>query len=214
MSPFGALIILVGLGALLDAIGLLAFWNSFSRWWPALIIVAGLFSWYLTPRSVAGPLVTILIGFGLLVRTLDLVGGQFYAVLWPSSIILIGAWLLVRAPHFHAGEFAGGAFRAFVIFRGSERRISAVGFQGGNVTAILGGVRLDLRGTTYANGATLNLFTAMGGIEVIVGTDVRVTVEGTAIGGGWEDRTQPHPQATQSLRIRGTSLLGEVEVKS
>lgn len=86
------------------------------------------------------------------------------------------------------------------------------------ITAVMGGVELDLRYATFASPEvviTINVF--MGGARIVVGPHINVVVEGTGFMGGYSgpsgliaaDLTEVSPTA----RIRGRAVWGGVSVE-
>ena len=84
-----------------------------------------------------------------------------------------------------------------------------------NVTAVLAGVELDFRQAELPPGETVvDVFCLLGGVEIKVPPDLNVEVEGTAVLGGFEDRSRGSADRTGPvLRITGFALLGGVDVK-
>lgn len=83
---------------------------------------------------------------------------------------------------------------------------------------VMGGADLDLREVRFASPETLITAVAvMGGIDVVVGPDVRVVVDGLGIMGAFEEgRAQVPAELTDHspvVRVRGLALMGAVEVK-
>jgi len=84
--------------------------------------------------------------------------------------------------------------------------------------AMMGGVDLDLREARFASHETeIAAIVVMGGIDVIVGPDVRVVVDGIGIMGAF-DEAKPQVPAELSddspvVRVRGLAIMGAVEVK-
>src|SRR5947209_12079902 len=64
-------------------------------------------------------------------------------------------------------------FSASAVLGGLERRINSQDFRGGDVTAIMGGCQIDLRGAsiTPPNQAVLTVFALFGGIEIRIPDD-------------------------------------------
>ncbi len=76
------------------------------------------------------------------------------------------------------------------IFEGKELVSEADPFYGGKVSAMFGGVLLDLRKTQPApTGIRLDLAVLMGGVSLVVPDGWRVKFEGDVFMGGWSDET-------------------------
>lgn len=85
------------------------------------------------------------------------------------------------------------------------------------VFAIAGGVQLDLRQARFSPGVTeIDVFTFMGGVEVIVPPDVRVESMGIAVLGGFDsnDTDGNAVPGAPVVRINGLALMGGVEAKA
>ena len=80
----------------------------------------------------------------------------------------------------------------------------------------MGGYELDLReASTDAEGAVLDVLVVMGGIELRVPRDWRVSLELTALMGAAVDKTsRPEGDTEKVLRVRGLVLMGAIEVVS
>lgn len=219
---FGVVIMVLGILWTLDNLGVVDS-GQVLRWWPIVLVLVGV--WRLAgvgsvPRRVSGFVFT-LVGLLLLADRLDYFDFDLWD-LWPLALIAIGFGLVTR--HWWArneaaaepGADPSDAIEAFAFWSGIDRKPSSQAFRGGDVTAVMGGVDLDLRSSTpVAGGAVLELFVWMGGVEVFVPKDWRVVNEGTAIMGAFEDtREAPPADATKTLRLRGFVLMGGVEVKN
>jgi hypothetical protein len=109
----------------------------------------------------------------------------------------------------------------FAFLGGGERIIRTPDFRGGEVTAIMGGFEIDLRGAgIVGDEAVLEVFTLWGGVEIRVPEDWIVQIQATPILGGISETvTGPAVPAAPSsgprkrLVIRGTAIMGGVEVK-
>jgi hypothetical protein len=126
----------------------------------------------------------------------------------------------------YSGPSAGGfrsnpahRLREVAILGGVKRRIDSQEFEGGEVTAFMGGVELDLSGAgTKLDELVIEANSLMGGIELRVPQGWSVTVQGTGILGGYEDATresvQPSNFRRPHLLVTGTALMGGVSVRN
>jgi predicted membrane protein len=193
----GLLVVTLGIMLLLDTT------NAFGPdtavldiYWPILVIAWGLLG-LMSFRSVLWHATVLVIGVlflltNLNVWTLDI--GQ----LWPVVLIAIGLALLrVRRL---AGRTDNG-WKVTSIFSGSEEVVSSQAFAVGEVTAIFGGVDLDLREAELAAGkATIDAMVICGGMELTVPKDWQVNIQATPILGSTENRP---PAAQRSPSQRG-----------
>ena len=212
-------VVLAGLGVLftLDNLDLVRA-RDVLRYWPAILLLVGI-SQILQARSSAGIVggsIWILFGGLLLGERLDLVSNVFR--FWPLFLVGVGGyviWQSFNRPEPPPGE---GADRvsAVAVLGGVDRRVISASFRGGDVTAFMGGGKLDLREATLAPGteAILDVTTMMGGFEIKVPETWNVIVDIMPFMGGYEDKTRhPTDPAAPRLRIRGFVMMGGVEIR-
>jgi predicted membrane protein len=148
-----------------------------------------------------------------------------FGYVWPLLLIAFGLSMLWRGMdrrRIAAGKPAGGTdstVTSFVMFSGSRRRIDSEDFQGGQLTAMFGGIELDLRRAHIKQDKAVLDATAMfGGIEITVPDEWTVSVTGMGIFGGFEDKTHPPKLAPgvapQNLEVTGTAMFGGVSVRN
>ena len=187
-----------------------------ATWWPLILIslgVAGIFQARATP---IGSIFLVVIGVVFLLITLDVAG---FDILWPVVIIGAGLWILFQnrvSRRFTAAEVDQDSVNVSALFSGSEQRITAQSFQGGNVSATFGGVELDLRAARLAESPVLNVNVLMGGVELHIPDEWLVNVNGSPIFGAIEC-SRPQPAATDgapTLTINASVAFGGLDIKS
>ncbi|MFN0158696.1 MAG: LiaI-LiaF-like domain-containing protein [Bacteroidota bacterium] len=219
----GVLIILVGVILTLDRMDVI-YAGDFLRLWPSLLIVYGISK--LTTEKGDGIAAYLFIGVGgiLLLGKLDIIDVRFRD-LWPLFLIFIGGVLVWRTVKRRNDISVLGGERisdsndtisGLALLGGVERTNSSQNFLGGELTAIMGGCEVDLRQASIKNGeAVIDVFAVWGGIDIKVPEDWAVSINGTPILGGIEDKTRPPKGgSTKNLVIRGTAIMGGVEVKN
>jgi len=99
---------------------------------------------------------------------------------------------------------------------GFDRKITSKEFQNGEITAFMGGGKLDLREAAPAGGqAVLNVFALMGGFEIIVPETWSLSLEVMPFMGGIEDKTRtPANPSAPRLVLRGFVMMGGVDIKN
>lgn len=190
------------------------------RFWPVALIAIGLVhvSQAKTAAGTVGGGVWILVGVVLLGGRLGLFHANIFS-LWPLILVLVGARIVWQTT---AGERAvdqgdaGATVSAIAVMGGFERRITSHEFRGGEITAFMGGGKLDLREALPKDGqAVVNVFAMMGGFEILVPESWRVSLEVTPFMGSAEDkaRTSTSPSAPH-LVVRGFVMMSGVEIKN
>ncbi len=111
-------------------------------------------------------------------------------------------------------EDTSATFREFACLGGVERRSTSQAFRGGEATAFLGGIELDLRECRMADTqARIEVFACMGGISMRIPRDWTVQSEVAAILGGFHDQSTPPVDGNARLLIiRGQAVMGGIEV--
>jgi len=140
-----------------------------------------------------------------------------FALFWPAVLVLLGYVLVRRALRGPAPrpQPDGTSVSSFAMLAGLERTNRSESFRGGDLTAVMGGVELDLRGAKLApEGATLDVFALWGGIELKVPEGWRIDLEVVPLLGAFEDKTRPvdGQAALPVLRIRGFVVMAGGEV--
>jgi len=211
-------VLAVGAILLLDNFGFMEAENLFA-YWPVLFILVGI-SHFVRPsgsrRYTAGS-IFIFVGAVLLLSNLGYISFGIWD-LWPVILVIAGLSLILK-PFRRRGVNIGddsGVFEATAILGGSNRRLSAANFQGGDATAIMGGCEIDLRDCGSEGGpAEIDTFAFWGGVEIKVPEDWEVQVKGLAILGGYGDETRTvEGDGHKILVITGMAIMGGVEIKN
>ena len=140
---------------------------------------------------------------------------HFWAVVGPLMLVLAGGSVVWRAFNRPSPEGTGESYiRSFAVFSGAELH-PTLPFEGADLTAVMGGVKLDLSGSPMAGEtAVIDVFTLMGGTEIFVPRDWDVTVRVISLMGGCSDKRRPSTvPATRHLIIQGMTVMGGVVIK-
>lgn len=217
----GGCVVLFGLLFLLDNLDILDF--NGALFLPAMLCIVGIAK-LLDSKSDSGRLVAIVLiaaGSALAAKQFGFIYLDF-RTFWPLILIVVGAAVIYKAIAGRRARSlampAKGSDDSVVdvtaILGGFERRITTQHFRGGEVTAIMGGCELDMRGSSIDGEAVLNVFAAMGGISVKVPPDWTVVLHGTPILGGFEEKTIAPPNDSKRLIVQGYAIMGGVEFRN
>ncbi len=217
----GGVVIAIGLGFLLDNLDIFNFGKAIS-FWPAMFILIGCLKLADSQdgNSVVWPIILIGLGLALILRNL----GYFYfdlRTIWPIALIFVGGAVVYKSLQRRKGvsldkphDGSDSIVDITAILGGFDRRITTQNFRGGDITAVMGGCELDLRGSSIEGEAVINVFAAMGGISLKVPPDWTVILHGTPIMGGFEEKTIAPPDASKRLIVKGYAVMGGVEVRN
>lgn len=228
-APFlGVLLLAVGILLLLGNLGYLEYdlGDLIRDWWPAILLLLGL--GHLLRGQWQSGIVLLLIGGAFLIATLDLLDRNTFRRWWPLGLVALGGWMVYR--FFRPGgprvEKTGGdavidpaeSFRVFQMLGGSDRVFTSTSLRGGEATALMGGVEIDLRQATLATGGARVAVTAiMGGVVLKVPQHWDVVIEGAPLLGGIADKRPANPptapERAPRLEVRATVLAGGLEIR-
>ncbi len=230
----GMFLVIAGSLMFVDNLDILPF-SATKMIWPAALVAYGAMTAMrttsLTVRIWSGA--AILGGILLGLRELGVlhIHGN---VLWPLALIAAGVVMLVHrlqwAPFIDKFSNSGTNFgssseshstehrlREFALFSSVKRRVESPAFEGGELSATFGGIEIDLRRAEISNEArrvVLETNAAFGGIEIRLPEHWKVSIEGSAAFGQFEDKTiPPRPEPgiqAPVLVIRGGVAFGAV----
>lgn len=234
----GILVVLVGLAFLGDNLGLIHA-GDVLRLWPFALVVLGFSKLFQTGRAGGRVFGAALILFGGLAAADEFWHVSFdVSRWWPLVIVGFGVMIFLKGlrsgsssdpvgtPSSYGGvPRVGGAFEAstttestaseIAVWSGLKRRVSSATFRSATLTAIMGGIEFDLRPASTATGeAVVEVFALWGGIEIIVPPDWAVTTNVVPVLGGVQDRSAGTQASRHRLIVKGTVVMGGVEIKT
>lgn len=208
-------VLVIGVVALLDQLGVIDFslGDLFSLWWPTIIVLVGVAALATVPRVWFFPVMIIAVGVFFQLSRLGVVAVDVWNILWPVAIIMFGIALLSRMG---TGGTDDDEVRASVFWWAGQRRTTSQQFSGGRLTAVMGGIEVDLREADIVERAELSIFTFWGGVTLKVPPTWRVTTSGLPLMGGWENKAGPPAAGTAApeLAVRMTTIMSGVEIKN
>jgi predicted membrane protein len=214
----GALLMIIGFLFLLDTMNILDTGAIISRGWPLIILSVGLIKLMRADgaeeRLSAG--LWIFIGSIFFLSRMGYLPFSVWGLIWPTALIAFGFYLVVRSRFgFNVPVDSASRFNSMAVMGGIERKVTSQQFEGGEVTAIMGGCGIDLREASILDTeATIEVFVLAGGVEIFVPEGWSVVGKVVPIMAGFEDRTKPSSEYPKRLIIRGLILMGGVEVKN
>jgi hypothetical protein len=210
-------LLLIGLGLLLtlQQAGILNV-DGISRFWPLLPIGIGMVKLRQPladgQRAVG---VALVAGGGLF----QLIGVLSWGRAWPLALVLAGGLLLwhaaLRPPAPEPPPPSSPYLSELAFLGGLKRSLRVPDLRGGYITAVLGGVDLDLRQSKVLGPAiTLDVVAFWGGIDLKVPVDWNVEGLVVPIMGGFEDKTKPLVVSDKAARlvVRGYAVMGAVVI--
>ncbi len=213
----GAMLVTVGVLFMLDASEVLDAGPTIVSWWPSAVIGLGFFHSLDRRRITPGALVLIGAGAILLAITTEVFGSGTWDLVWPVALIVAGGWLAFGwGRRSVRGTPVLDAVDGMAVLSAVRVATRSKSFRHGSLTAVLGGVTLDLsEATPIATGAVVDATAVLGSITVLVPRGWLVDVRGIPILGGWDDTTDRSAigSGAPRLEVRALVALGGIEVK-
>jgi len=213
--------IALGLLFLLDNLNIIDIGSVFS-FWPLIIIGIGVVKLRGGRADRTSAFFFIGVGVMFLLTSHDILDWDDVWQFWPLALIAIGLSIIFgRSQASMAGEEISADERVDLVamFSGNHKIITNQNFRGGNVTALFGGVKLDLARAQLAKGENyLEIFAMFGGAEIYVPRDWKIILKGVPVFGGFEDGRSSvvsDEQVTdRTLVIKGYVVFGGLELKN
>jgi hypothetical protein len=190
------------------------------RWWPAILVLIGVVQILDRRAGRFGPFLLIAIGSLLLLDKAHWIDFDLGDLI-PLGIALLGGKLIYEAvtrrsqPGGTPGD-SDSMIHAFAMMAGVKRRSVSSEFRGGDLNAIMGGVELDLTNAQVRAGeeAVIDAFAMWGGVEIKVPPHWRIVGDVLPVMGAFQDNTHPTGEPGPTLVIRGTAIMGGIDVKN
>lgn len=215
----GLSIVTLGVLFLLDSADVLDAGAAIGHWWPVLLVAAGVFTLAEEPPSVVRGVLLTGAGAVLLLFTTELLKENAWDYVWPALLVIAGVAIAARwrGHSVLSGAREEDVVRATAVFGGPKLVSTSRDFRGAWLTAIFGGISLDLRAAQpAAGGASINVTTAFGGVDILVPKGWRVSVRSTPIFGGLDDKTdhsEPPADDAPMLHVDAVTIFGGVDIK-
>jgi predicted membrane protein len=214
-TSLGLLLIVVGLVLTLDSAGVLRT-DGLGRWWPLLLIGVGLVK-VRQPREDGQRAArgAFLLRGGLFLFTCVLAVRSA----WPLLLLAFGVFLLwqgVEGPKDAVAVSSAPYLSDMALIGFLKRSHHGMDFRGGSVTAVMGGVELDLRKVVLTGGtASIDVVAFWGGIEIKVPANWTVDARVVPLMGAFENKVDsPATPGGPRLVLRGHAIMGAVVIGS
>jgi predicted membrane protein len=140
-----------------------------------------------------------------------------------KPVLIVGAIVLVLAAVSNSNTSAqdenasttGSDFKEVAVMGGVQRKNVTSDFRGGEATAVMGGIDIDLRDAVMERPeAVLDISTVMGGIKIRVPETWTVVSRVNTIMGGFKDETRRPREEEHRLIVKGTLVMGGMKVSN
>lgn len=218
---WGISFIIVGLIIGLNTLGVTNINLFFDGWWTLFIIVPNFINLFNENNKTAS-LIGLLIGVVLLLSIQNIID---FSLLWklllPIILIIIGISYLSRdligkeinkkIKTLNKNSKAEGYYATF---GAQDLSLDDQDFNGGEVSAVFGGIKLDLRNAKIDSDVVINASSIFGGVELLIPENTKVVVKSTPIFGGVENRTKKiNNTEAKTIYVNAVCVFGGVEIK-
>jgi predicted membrane protein len=211
----GIVLIVIGLVLTLHHAGILSI-QGLGRWWPLLLIGIGIVKVRQPIEEGQRAAGTALLFVGCLLQIVSVLS---FGKGWPLVFVALGGlllWQTVERPPKPAAVSSQSPHVSDMALIGYVKRsLNVPDFRGGHITAVMGGVELDMRNATIRKGpAYLDVVAFWGGIELKVPAGWAVDAAVIPLMGGFENKTQSIAEAggSQRLVLRGYAIMGGISI--
>lgn len=194
--------------------------EDFTQWWPVVLIAIGVVQFAGRRTNRIGPVLLMIAGALLLASSLDFIDFDLGDLI-PLAIAAWGAklvWdaLARRSARARGAEVGDSVVHAFAVMGGVHWISTSQEFSGGDANAIMGGVEVDLRNAQMKPGeeVILDVIALMGGVDLFIPAGWRINAEVLPIMGAFENNARAGHDNGPVLTVRGTAIMGAIEVKN
>lgn len=226
----GLWIIAIGAIFLAGNLGWIDARHVLRHFWPLLFVFVGtgMLSQPENRRRQLWGWVFIAIGLWMFADRIGWIGLSIWKLALPLSLLTVGGMLVWRAlsgpknemsePEIAPppGEEHSEFVRSFAVMSTSELYPVSRPFRGADLSAVMAGVKLDLRDSKMVGDtATIEVFAFWGGMEIFVPRDWTVTSKVAVVLGGFIDKRRPTATvSSKTLVVSGFVIMSGIEVKN
>lgn len=189
----------------------------FEGWWTLFIIVPSIVGIF-TRGDRLSSIIFLIIGVTLLLWSRGLIESyNIFKFLFAAIIIIIGINLILstvikkKEPKIKINKEGFASYSG--IFGGHDEKYKGESFEGANMTAVFGGVGLDLREAKIKKDTKINAVCVFGGIDIKVPSNINVKVNGLNIFGGVDNNADMKDEKAPTIYIDSTCIFGGIDIK-
>lgn len=219
---WGIVLVAAGVIFALNALELTDINLFFDGWWTLFIIIP-CFTGIFTTHERLGNFLGFLVGVALFLACNDIFS---FSLIWklfiPAVIVLVGLKLIFKdAFPFRSGKTKvppltdGETLPEYcATFSGQNIDMSAQVFSGAEMTAVFGGIELDLRRAIITKDVSVKLCAIFGGIDILLPENINVKISSTSVFGGISNkRNQKNIADAPTVYISGSCIFGGADIK-
>ena len=189
-------------------------WNFsifFEGWWTLFLIVPSIIS-LVKKESMGTSFLILVLGVLMLLASQNVIEwSTIWKVFLPIIIMVVGLSIIFGNRKAKEKKVRANAKEYVAIFSGVDEVINKIE-NDFKMTAVFGGIELDMRDVTLDSDLVIDCFTLFGGIDIRLPKDVKVEVNGLPIFGGVENKYRNNHEAKVTVYINHTTICGGVDL--
>lgn len=218
---WGVVLLVIGLIAGCNVLGIADINIFFHGWWTLFIIIP-CFIGLLTDHDKTDNIIGLIIGGGLLLVCQDILSFELvWKMFIPIILVVIGLSMIFKdtiggkvAKEIKKLNTENGKKNEYcAVFSGEQVKFDRQVFEGAEINAIFGGVKLDLREADIPSDVVISACALFGGVDILIPENVNVKVKSTSIFGGASDKSRHNGEAETVIYVDAICIFGGVDVK-
>lgn len=216
---WGLLLVALGIIIGLNTLGIADINIFFKGWWTLFIIIPSFISVIKDDEKI-GSLIAFLIGVGLLLSVRDIIDfSLIWKLLVPIIFVIIGLSIIFKdslnkklKEEFEKIKLDKKGEEITATFSEQKVNYDEEVFNGAEINAIFGGVKLDLRKAKIKKDTLIKTTCIFGGVDILLPKDINVKVVSTNIFGGVDNKIK-NAESKKTLYINSTNIFGGTDIK-
>ena len=219
---WGIVLVIIGVIVGLNALNITNINIFFNGWWTLFIIIPSLIG-LLKEKDKTGNIIGLIIGVVLLLGVQNIIDFDLiWKLILPVIIIIVGLSLIfgnnlnkkinneIKKINNKKGkneEYCSTFSEQKIDFDDEE-------FKGVSLTAVFGGITLDLRKAKINEDVVINTTSVFGGIDIYVPDNIKIKVKSTSIFGGVDNKKNKNDNEKEHIiYINASCIFGGVDIK-
>ena len=219
---WGIVLVIIGVIVGLNALNITNINIFFNGWWTLFIIIPSLIG-LLKEKDKTGNIIGLIIGVVLLLGVQNIIDFDLiWKLILPVIIIIVGLSLIfgnnlnkkinneIKKINNKKGkneEYCSTFSEQKIDFDDEE-------FKGASLTAVFGGITLDLRNAKINEDVVINTTSVFGGIDIYVPDNIKIKVKSTSIFGGVDNKKIKNDNEKEHIiYINAGCIFGGVDIK-
>lgn len=220
---WGIIFIVLGLVFGLNALGITDIDIFFDGWWTLFIIIPCAIG-LVNEKEKTGNLIGVIVGVVLLLACQDVLRFDIIRkLILPVILVAIGLSVIFKnvlgsktrkEMKIIIDKNKTGKEEYCSTFSSQNLNFDGQSFSGTGVSAVFGGIKVDLTGAVITEDVVINASAVFGGVDIIVPLEYNVKVESNSIFGGVSTKRSTKPvDGAPTVYVNATCVFGGVDIK-